>query len=194
MALVFVIGGARSGKSSFAEELAASCGSRVVYVATASALDEEMARRIHIHRVRRPASWVTVEETRCLEKVIRQYENDADALLIDCVTMWLTNLLLDENLPCSGGALDDRESYILEEARRLAGTAVASPARVIMVANEVGLGLVPDNALGRAFRDLAGRVNQLLAREAEEVYLVVAGLPVEIKPRVFKGRRFKGRR
>lgn len=188
MALVLVLGGARSGKSSFAEELAASNGSRVVYVATAAASDDEMARRIANHRRRRPAGWLTVEETHRLERVIREYERKAGVLLIDCLTMWVTNLLLDESLPASGSTAEDKESFILEQARQLGGTAAASPARVIMVANEVGLGLVPDNALGRSFRDVAGRVNQLLAREAEEVYLVVAGLPVEIKSLVFKRR------
>ncbi|RKO66466.1 bifunctional adenosylcobinamide kinase/adenosylcobinamide-phosphate guanylyltransferase [Desulfofundulus salinus] len=188
MALVLVLGGARSGKSNFAEELAASSGSRVVYVATAAAGDDEMVRRIVNHRRRRPAGWLAVEETHQLERVIREYERKADVLLIDCLTMWVTNLLLDESLPASGGTAEDKESFILEQARQLGRTAAASPARVIMVANEVGLGLVPDNALGRSFRDVAGRVNQLLAQEAEEVYLVVAGLPVEVKSLAVKNR------
>ncbi|MGB9804190.1 MAG: bifunctional adenosylcobinamide kinase/adenosylcobinamide-phosphate guanylyltransferase [Desulfofundulus sp.] len=181
MALVLVLGGARSGKSDFAEEMATSSGSRVVYVATAAAGDDEMARRIAHHRRRRPAGWLTVEETHWLEKVVRQCEKQADVILIDCLTMWVTNLLLDESLLPPGSSVEDRECFILEQARQLGRTASASPARVIMVANEVGMGLVPENALGRLYRDVAGRVNRLLAREAEEVYLVVAGLPVEIK-------------
>ncbi len=188
MALVLVLGGARSGKSSFAEELAASSGSRVVYVATAAVGDDEMARRIANHRLRRPAGWLTVEETHALERVIVEYESRADVLLIDCLTMWVTNLLLDESLPVPGSTAEEKESFILEQARQLGETAASSPAQVIMVANEVGMGLVPANALGRSYRDVAGRVNQLLAQKAGQVYLVVAGLPVEIKSLAAKTR------
>lgn len=180
MAMVLVLGGARSGKSSFSEKLAETYGSKVIYVATATVQDEEMARRVAHHRFRRPASWDTVEETHYLEKVVDRYGNEADVLLIDCLTMWISNLLLDEILPAPGSSFEEKEAFILERARALAEIACQVKARVILVTNEVGWGLVPDNQLGRAFRDAAGRVNQLLAQRAELVYLVVAGLPIEL--------------
>lgn len=177
MALILVLGGARSGKSGFAEELAGRAGPRVVYVATATVGDQEMARRVAHHRARRPVNWQTVEEPFRPERAVRVYGGEADAVLVDCLTMWITNLLLDgPERPA-----EDTETLILERARELADAAGPAPARVILVANEVGLGLVPDNPLGRNYRDIAGRVNQYLARRADQVYLVVAGLPVEIK-------------
>lgn len=181
MPLILVLGGARSGKSRFAEELAASFGPRVVYVATASAEDEEMARRIARHRLRRPSGWQTIEERYELEKVICRYGHLASAILIDCLTLWVSNLLLEETLPFTGCTPAEKESYILEQARNLAKVAADLPVKVIAVANEVGMGLVPAYPLGRSFRDVAGQVNQILARFAEQVYLVVAGLAVEMK-------------
>ncbi|OAT86769.1 bifunctional adenosylcobinamide kinase/adenosylcobinamide-phosphate guanylyltransferase [Desulfotomaculum copahuensis] len=177
MALILVLGGARSGKSGFAEELAGRAGPRVVYVATATVGDQEMARRVAHHRARRPAAWQTVEESFRPEEVVRVFSRAADAVLVDCLTMWITNLLLhDPERP-----VEETEALILERVRALADAAGPAPARVILVSNEVGLGLVPDNPLGRNYRDIAGRVNQYLARRADQVYLVVAGLPVEIK-------------
>ncbi|WP_027717527.1 bifunctional adenosylcobinamide kinase/adenosylcobinamide-phosphate guanylyltransferase [Desulfovirgula thermocuniculi] len=181
MPLVLVLGGARSGKSRFAEELAAASGPRVIYVATAAAGDEEMARRIARHRLRRPPEWQTVEEGLALEEVIRRYGHRASSILVDCLTGWVSNLLLAEGLPRAGCTPEEKEEYILRRADGLARAAAALPARVIAVAGEVGMGLVPPYPLGRAFRDVAGEVNQLMARHAEQVYLVVAGLPVEIK-------------
>jgi len=185
VALILVLGGGRSGKSAFAEELAARAGSRVVYVATAEVGDGEMARRVAVHRARRPASWRTVEEPRRPDRAVRLSGGEADAVLVDCLTMWITNLLLDDP-DCPA---EKKEALILARARELADAAVAVPVPVILVANEVGLGLVPDNPLGRVYRDIAGRVNQYLAGRAERVYLVVAGLPLELKAlsRTFAG-------
>lgn len=183
MPLVLVLGGARSGKSRFAEELAAGFGSPVIYVATAAAGDEEMARRIARHRLRRPPEWQTVEEGFALEEVVRRYGQHPSTILVDCLTGWVSNLLLAEDLPRPGCTPEEKEGYILQRAADLAAAAAALPAKVIAVAGEVGMGLVPAYPLGRAFRDVAGEVNQLMARHAEQVFLVVAGLPVEIKNR-----------
>jgi adenosylcobinamide kinase/adenosylcobinamide-phosphate guanylyltransferase len=181
--LILVLGGARSGKSNFAQELARSIGSQVVYVATAQAKDEEMRQRIIKHQASRPGSWHTVEETHRLEKIIREHGEKAEAVIVDCLTLWISNLLLDGST----------EEFILRQAGNLVQAAKLISAGTILVANEVGLGLVPDNALGRIYRDVAGRVNQLVASQADEVYFVVAGLAFELKslppplPSPFKG-------
>lgn len=169
--LILVLGGARSGKSSFAQKLAHNFGSQVVYVATAQAKDEEMRQRIIRHQASRPRSWYTVEETHRLEKIIREQGEKAKAIIVDCLTLWISNLLLDGH----------PDEFILHQAGNLVQAAKLISAGTILVANEVGLGLVPDNALGRIYRDVAGRVNQLVASQADEVYFVVAGLAFELK-------------
>jgi adenosylcobinamide kinase/adenosylcobinamide-phosphate guanylyltransferase len=169
--LILVLGGARSGKSNFAQELARNFGSQVVYIATAQAKDEEMRQRIIKHQASRPSSWHTIEETHRLEKAIREHGEKAEVIIVDCLTLWISNLLLD-------GSPDE---IILRQAENLVRAAKLISAGTILVANEVGLGLVPDNALGRIYRDVAGRVNQLVASQADKVYFVVAGLALELK-------------
>jgi len=165
--LVFVIGGARSGKSSFAERRVCSEPAPWTYVATAQALDDEMADRIAHHRFRRGAGWVDVEAPHELAAAVR----DADArapILVDCLTLWLTNrLLADADLP--------RECAALVEAL------AARRALTAVVSNEVGLGIVPDNALARRFRDEAGFLHQAVAAHAGEVHLMVAGLSIRVR-------------
>jgi adenosylcobinamide kinase/adenosylcobinamide-phosphate guanylyltransferase len=169
---VFVIGGARSGKSSFAMKLAESSyrNAKRVYIATAKALDSEMAERIDEHKTRRGKGWTTVEEPLQIEKRIRE-SSGCGVIVIDCLTLWLTNLL------CEGG--NDRE--VLKEAERVASACSECGSGVIAVSNEVGLGIVPENPLGRRFRDLAGQTNQFFAEAADEVFLVTAGIPLKIK-------------
>ncbi|NLW39137.1 MAG: bifunctional adenosylcobinamide kinase/adenosylcobinamide-phosphate guanylyltransferase [Peptococcaceae bacterium] len=186
--LILVLGGARSGKSNFAEQQALRLGKRVTYIATAAIKDGEMAERVQKHRARRPATWETVEEEKNVIDVIRKGQK-GDVFILDCVTLWLTNLLLDqcppfqdvpapsENVPVSS----KKEAWILEQAHLL-GDSVSNGADLIMVSNETGLGLVPENPLARTFRDLAGKVNQILASKADEVYFIIAGLPLRIKP------------
>ncbi len=165
-----VIGGARSGKSSFAEKLAAAAGEDVVYVATAGVYDDEMAERVKQHRLRRPVGWRTVEETHSLTGVLLSLPRGA-VVLIDCLTLWMSNLLLD----------DKKEKYIIDQARVMVQVARDRELHLLMVSNEVGCGLVPEYELGRVFRDIAGRVNQLLAELSDRVIYVVAGLPLELK-------------
>jgi len=138
--LIFVLGGARSGKSSFAQELARNIGSQVAYIATAQAKDEEMRQRIIKHQASRPSSWQTIEETHRLEKAIREHGEKAEVIIVDCLTLWISNLLLDGNT----------DEFILRQAGNLVRAAKLISAGTILVANEVGLGLVPDNALGRS--------------------------------------------
>ncbi|MBF7083057.1 bifunctional adenosylcobinamide kinase/adenosylcobinamide-phosphate guanylyltransferase [Desulfallas sp. Bu1-1] len=182
--IILVIGGARSGKSALAEKLAAALGDEVTYVATAGIHDEEMAVRVRRHRERRPEGWKTVEETHNLANVLRSTPAGS-VILIDCLTLWVTNLLLDESVPKPGATGEEKEKYILDEVRDILGVARNNKHIVILVSNEVGYGLVPDNQLGRLFRDITGRVNQCIARVADRVFLVTAGIPLEIKSLAF---------
>ena len=164
-----IIGGARSGKSSHAERQARESqagGLRVTYIATGEARDEEMAARIAHHRERRPPEWRTIEEPLLLADALRREANADTCVIVDCLTLWLTNALLGE-----------RE----EEIDKLLATLPALPGRVILVSNEVGWGIVPENALARRFRDEQGRLNQRIAAIASEVTLVAAGLPLSLK-------------
>ena len=177
--LTFILGGARSGKSALAEQLAAR-GERVLYVATAEGRDDEMRRRIAAHRAARPGHWDTVEEPLELVAALRPIRDRYDTVLVDCLTLWVSNLLLQRQ--AAGAAEDAMEERVLNAARELLQLVASSGAGWIMVSNEVGLGVVPGSPLGRAYRDLLGRVNQLIAAQARVVYLMVAGLPLQVKP------------
>jgi adenosyl cobinamide kinase/adenosyl cobinamide phosphate guanylyltransferase len=164
--LALVLGGARSGKSRFAEGLLARHAPPWLYVATAEAGDAEMVTRIAAHKARRGTDWMTVEAPRDLAGVLAEH-GDRPAL-VDCLTLWLSNLMLAD-------AAVDAEIARLEQALEQAR------APVVLVANEVGSGIVPDNALARRFRDLQGQLNQRLAARADRVILMVAGLPLFVK-------------
>jgi len=167
---ILITGGARSGKSKYAEQRAVALGLRRLYIATAEAKDDEMARRIEEHKLRRGSDWLTVEEPVELCSVLLAQRGRIDAALIDCITLWLSNLLLREN----DVSTERRVGDLLETLPRL-------DFHVIFVTNEVGSAIVPDNALARDFRDLAGSVNQRLAARANEVVLMVAGIPMLLK-------------
>lgn len=169
MGLTFVLGGARSGKSSLAVRLAERSGLPVVFVATATDSDEEMSERIARHRAERPPDWIVVEEPCDLEGMIRSAPPDA-CLLVDCLTLWVSNVMLD-------GATDDG---LIHRARVAAMLAASREAPVIAVSNEVGSGIVPDNALARRFRDVLGATNAAWASAADRALLVVAGRTLEL--------------
>ncbi|MEW6425952.1 MAG: bifunctional adenosylcobinamide kinase/adenosylcobinamide-phosphate guanylyltransferase [Bacillota bacterium] len=181
---ILVTGGTRSGKSAFAERLAAAGGKKVIYLATATVGDEEMALRVERHRQRRPPSWETVEEPLEIAGVINRMGAPDKLILVDCLTLFLNNLLsktgrlFNEE---SAGLTAEEEERILGVFERLCKVITESPADIIIVTNEVGWGLVPPYPAGRVYRDLLGTANQRLARLADEVYLVVSGLPLEIK-------------
>jgi adenosylcobinamide kinase / adenosylcobinamide-phosphate guanylyltransferase len=190
--LVLIIGGARSGKSSFAEQLAASSERSVAFIATATAGDDEMRERIARHRASRPRQWHTLEEPLDLSGAARRASALADVLLLDCVTLWLGNVLSQaskqyekdnkevEELSLPGRLFD--ESALKEiEALLTVVKSLAPGKTLIVVTNEVGLGVVPAYPLGRLYRDTLGYVNQQLARAADRVYLMVAGIAVDIK-------------
>lgn len=175
--LTLVLGGSRSGKSEFAEKMAERSGKNLIYIATAAVRDEEMAERVKLHRKRRPEKWITVEEEIDVLGVLSR-GGKGDVFLLDCATIWLTNLLFNDQH--SGQERDRNGTRVLEEVARLTET-VDKGLDLIVVSNEVGLGVVPEHPLGRLFRDLAGRANQVMAAKADSVYLVVAGIPMEIK-------------
>ena len=163
-----MLGGARSGKSRFAQGLAEQQPGRLIYVATAAAHDGEMAERIARHQQDRCARWETVEEQLDLAGVLDRHGREGNVLLVDCLTLWLSNLMLAER---------DLDAA----ADALAAALARQEGRVILVSNEVGSGIVPETPLGRAFRDEAGRLNQTIAAKADRVALVVAGLPLWLK-------------
>lgn len=180
--LVLITGGARSGKSTFAERYAADSGKRVVYIATAAGKDEEMRRRIAEHKKRRPPQFDTVEEPYYPHQILEK-GNKETLFLLDCLTLLLTNHLLKEGEEKEENPSfwPDRAVAVLKYIEVLVGSVCRCFADVVIVTNEVGLGLVPENPLGRLFRDLAGKANQLVAAEADEVWLMVCGIAQRIK-------------
>jgi adenosylcobinamide kinase / adenosylcobinamide-phosphate guanylyltransferase len=184
--LILILGGARSGKSAFAEQLAASSGQSVAFIATATAGDNEMRARIARHRASRPAHWHTVEEPFDLAGAVRHAAALADILLLDCITLWLSNCLSqhgetsDTEMAASSPLLD---AAAMQEIQNLLTTLASLDPRktLIVVTNEVGLGIVPAYPLGRLYRDTLGLVNQRLAEAAGRVYLLIAGIAVDIK-------------
>jgi adenosylcobinamide kinase/adenosylcobinamide-phosphate guanylyltransferase len=164
---ILITGGARSGKSSIAEAMTLSLGPRATYIATAEIRDMEMAARVAAHRERRGAEWATVTEPLDLTGALIATDGQGPRL-VDCLTLWLSNLMLSgQDWQAAGRALKDTLSLQSEP--------------VVIVSNEVGCGIVPDNALARDFRDAAGLLNQWIAAMADEVYLAVAGLPLKVK-------------
>ena len=173
--IIVLLGGARSGKSTFAQELAAKLGNKVLFVATAEPLDDEMKARIEEHKKSRTKTWRTVEAPRYTGRALKEQISDAEVVLIDCLTLLVSNLLGDETEYARA------EKRVIAELKELIGVMNASRAHFIVVSNEVGLGLVPENKLGRVYRDLLGKANQLMTQRATEVYFMTAGIPLKIK-------------
>ena len=165
-----ILGGARSGKSALAERLALASAGAVVYIATAQARDGEMAERIAHHRARRPVEWACVEEPLALADVLRRHARADSCVLVDCLTLWLSNLL---------GAAD--ASCFERERAALLDTLPQLPGEILLVSNEVGMGVVPLGELSRRFVDEAGRLHQALAAACDRVIFVAAGLPLTLK-------------
>lgn len=176
--LTLILGGARSGKSAFAERRARDVGGdAVLFVATAEAGDEEMRLRIERHRRSRPAAWHTVEASKGVGAVLQQRGAGARAIIVDCLTLLVANVLGSWADPWAPEAAE----AVRQEVEALVAAARALEAHVFVVSNEVGMGLVPPSPLGRAYRDLLGEANRRLAAAADEVYLLVAGIPLQVK-------------
>jgi adenosylcobinamide kinase/adenosylcobinamide-phosphate guanylyltransferase len=174
--IIYISGGARSGKSTFAEQKTCEFGTSVTYLATAQTLDSEMAERVQLHRERRGAGWHTVEEPLAVAQALRECDGSSSAILFDCLTLWLSNLLFAHE-----GLGEQRTERIQQEISQLKETLAAMTTPVILVSNEVGMGIVPENALARLFRDRAGSLNQQLAALADEAYVVISGIPLRLK-------------
>ncbi len=176
--IILLLGGARSGKSHYAQQLAKELSNKVLFVATGEALDEEMQARIAEHKKDRPQNWHTLELSTGIGRGIEKGIGDAGLVIIDCLTLLISNLLHDEpDYP-------EAEKRVLSEINQLIAVMDRLDASFVIVSNEVGMGLVPETKLGRIYRDLLGKANQLLASHATEVYLMVACLPVQVKGQI----------
>lgn len=182
MTCTLVFGGARSGKSAFAEQLAHDSGKEVVYVATSRAGDGEMVARIAHHRERRPGHWHTVEEALALARVLRDQCAPHRLVLVDCLTLWLSNLMFSDGRDYPEvGEVDLPTRFHEERAALLDLLDAGLPGDIVFVSNEVGMGVVPWGAISRSFVDEAGRLNQAVAARAQRVVFVAAGLPLVLK-------------
>lgn len=181
--MMLITGGARSGKSRFAEQVAERRGGEVLYIATSVVTDAEMAERIRYHQQQRPAHWHTFESYRDLGNVVSVHQAQFPTIIIECITTLITNLLFDiaGETPPEEMDFDAIEQHIFAQVAQLMEAAQHPESEVIIVTNEVGMGIVPDNLLARRFRDIAGRVNQQLAAAADDVYLIVSGIPLPVK-------------
>jgi len=168
--ITFILGGARSGKSIYALSLAEKY-KRAAFIATCQPLDREMQERIRLHKKARPKNWKSFEESKDIEVLVERIGNKFECIVIDCLTLLVSNLMI------SGY----KEKDILKKIKAILAMLRKNKARVFIVSNEVGLGLVPANKLGRDFRDIAGKVNQLTAKKADEVFFTISGIPMKIK-------------
>jgi len=198
---ILILGGARSGKSRFAQQMAKKLGEEVLFIATGQPLDEEMASRIEEHKRIRPKNWRTLEIDARVGQTLEGQIGGAGIVLLDCLSLLVSNVILNPSLPLSLRAersnllalragsvknlekmdFTEAEKRVMDEIDELIKCIEKHKDIFIVVSNEVGLGLVPENKLGRVYRDLLGKANQLLAQHADQVYLMVAGIPVKIK-------------
>ncbi|PKM78043.1 MAG: bifunctional adenosylcobinamide kinase/adenosylcobinamide-phosphate guanylyltransferase [Firmicutes bacterium HGW-Firmicutes-15] len=172
--LVFVTGAARSGKSFFAEKMAADLEGKVSYIATCVPGDDEMVDRVARHQARRPVNWQTIEEAFNPVGVIKELDEPGHIFLLDCLTLLVSNLMLQTEIELG-------EEQLLQKIIELAKVSRESAAHIIIVSNEVGWGIVPGDPLSRLYRDIIGRANQIIASYADEAYITIAGIPIELK-------------
>jgi len=175
--LILVTGGARSGKSRFAVELASSLSPQVTFIATAAPFDDEMEERIALHQKSRPFLWETIEEQKDVALILSQINSPRRVVIVDCLTLLISNLLLEGK----------KEKEILGQVEKIADKGKKYNRATIVVSNEVGWGVVPPTKLGRKFRDIAGGANQIIASKANKVYLLVCGIPYKLKEERARG-------
>lgn len=175
--IIFITGGARSGKSKFALKKANSINGKKVYIATAEPLDEEMKERIERHKKERGEDWLTIEKSIKISPLIRELKEKYDVILLDCLTLWLSNLMV------AGKGLSEETEEFVTTLRDFINPSTFSlkSSTLLIVSNEVGMGIVPENEVARRFRDMAGLLNQRVGEVAHEVYLLVSGIPLKLK-------------
>lgn len=182
--LIVITGGARSGKSNFAEMLAKDYNCDVVYIATSIPFDDEMKARIKKHIEQRPRHWKTIEAYRDIDVHLAKEKIGRKVFLLDCITIMITNIMLETHIDwdsTSDKEIDYVENEVKMQIEKVLKASKEIDSNFILVTNEIGMGIVPENKLSRIFRDIAGRMNQILAKSADEVYLCVSGIPVKIK-------------
>ncbi|MGL4988874.1 MAG: bifunctional adenosylcobinamide kinase/adenosylcobinamide-phosphate guanylyltransferase [Cetobacterium sp.] len=183
--IIYVTGGARSGKSYFAEKKVLQTNKDKIYIATAIAFDEEMKNRVSFHKIQRGEGWKTIESYKNIPEKLESYKMSESVVLLDCLTNFVTNnMILDRDIDWDNISQNDLvklEEEIKKELQRLIDFIKESLLDIVIVSNEVGMGLVPEYPLGRYFRDIAGRMNQLVAKESHEAYLIVSGLELKLK-------------
>ena len=184
MGIIYITGGAKSGKSKFAEKLAFKKEKRV-YLATSVPFDSEMKKRVEKHKEQRGENWITIEAYKNLDEVLKKTEENTEVILLDCLTNMISNIMFEiysgdwDSIP--DNITEKIEKTVFSEVSKILDFNKSYKGDIIVVSNEVGMGLVPENPLGRYFRDIAGSMNQIIAGEADEAYLVVSGIPVKIK-------------
>jgi adenosylcobinamide kinase/adenosylcobinamide-phosphate guanylyltransferase len=179
-----VTGGARSGKSTYGEQLAKERGNNIAYIATAVVTDKDMEDRVRKHRESRPKESLTIEKYKGFNSIDKDIVMSTDLFLLDCITTMVTNLMFDRDIDydtCSNEDIQIVEDYVFDEVKKLLDFMKNNGKDIILVTNEVGMGLVPAYRLGSIFRDIGGRVNQYLAKRADEVYFMVSSIPMKIK-------------
>ena len=182
--IILVTGGARSGKSNFAESLCIKQNNRTAYIATSIPFDDEMKNRVKKHQESRPKEWKTYEVYKDIYSIVEELDNNHDTVIMDCVTLMVNNLMftygIEVDQPTSE-ELNELEEYIKEQIKKLMETIKKTNLYFVIVSNEVGMGIVPENKLSRIYADFVGRANQLIAKYSDEVYFVVSGIPMKVK-------------
>lgn len=182
--LIYVTGGARSGKSTFAEKKVNELSNEIIYVATAIAFDDEMKFRIDLHKKQRPSSWYTIEVYKNIIDRLKQYNKNYDGVLLDCITLMVNNIMMDELEDWDNIKAEDTvniEKRVIEEVNSIIEYTKMNDITFVIVTNEIGSGIVPIYSSTRLYRDIVGRANQLLAQAADEAYLLVSSLPISLK-------------
>ena len=182
--IVLVTGGARSGKSDFAESLCIKQHNKTAYIATSIAFDDEMKDRVRKHQESRPKDWKTYEIYKDIYSIVKDLDKNHDTVLLDCVTLMVNNLMFYYNMNIDTATveeLNEVEHYIKDQILKLLEAIKNTNLYFVIVTNELGMGIVPENKLSRIYRDFVGRANQLIAKNSDEVYFVVSGIPMKVK-------------
>ena len=182
--IILVTGGARSGKSNFAESLCIKQNNRTAYIATSIPFDDEMKNRVKKHQESRPKEWKTYEIYKDIYSIVEELDNNHDTVIMDCVTLMVNNLMFTYGIEvdkATSQELDELEEYIKEQIKKLMEAIKKTNLYFVIVSNEVGMGIVPENKLSRIYGDFVGRANQLIAKYSDEVYFVVSGIPMKVK-------------